>query len=400
MLNILNDNKNVTLNSIEIKIVEHCNLNCVGCYSYSNIAKKDIYPIVQFESDLKHLNTLFKKIHQVRLLGGEPLLLDNILDYIIIVKKYFSMAEIIIVTNGLLLKDLKESVYERFKDLRVVFSISYYMGRALDDVKAGIELLKNNHIKFYVYPTRYFAAEHDDANKDNITEIFEACKLRIKPAVLYKGKIYACPKPISILHYDKKYNTQYYCEEDGIDIHNFNITGVDILAWLEKPMKTCRTCSVRPAYIRWQQGPASEHDWFNDYRNQKLINEFHWYEYLIEMNYLKYNILEIKQNKIISQESINESKIQYYYNKDTHLWISCSQCMYLYNELFMRTLLKYSLNLNYVFKTDSFIELHFKENQVCLPTQIPSECKIIMLVKDKQDYLRQVKKIKSNLINE
>lgn len=94
------------LENIEIKILEHCNLKCKGCFVFSNIAQQEVYPLKELEKDLIQLNHLFDSIKNIRVLGGEPLLLNNLSDYILIIRKQFLSAQISIVTNGTLLDTL------------------------------------------------------------------------------------------------------------------------------------------------------------------------------------------------------------------------------------------------------------------------------------------------------
>lgn len=67
---------------IEINLIDGCNLNCKGCAHFSSIfSSEDIYNLEKYENDLKSLREI-GEIVRLRLLGGEPLLLHNIEEYI------------------------------------------------------------------------------------------------------------------------------------------------------------------------------------------------------------------------------------------------------------------------------------------------------------------------------
>lgn len=58
------------LSYLEIKITEHCNLNCSVCCDFGNIAEADEYGVETYEKDMKRLVQLGVKIKKIRLLGG------------------------------------------------------------------------------------------------------------------------------------------------------------------------------------------------------------------------------------------------------------------------------------------------------------------------------------------
>ena len=91
------------LEYLEAKLIDRCNFNCRACIPFSNIAGDGIYEIDEFKKDIGRLAKLYQNIKLFRLLGGEPLLLKNLNEYIQAVRKHFLQSELIIVTNGILL---------------------------------------------------------------------------------------------------------------------------------------------------------------------------------------------------------------------------------------------------------------------------------------------------------
>jgi ABC-2 type transport system ATP-binding protein len=78
----------------EVHLVEHCNLNCKGCYHFSPLAKEEFLFLTEWEKDCKQLSTLFKdRIGHISLMGGEPLLHPDICEFMRITRE-ISLKEI------------------------------------------------------------------------------------------------------------------------------------------------------------------------------------------------------------------------------------------------------------------------------------------------------------------
>lgn len=59
------------LNTVEIQLAEHCNLNCFGCNHFSQIAQKEFLSLETFTKDLTRLSEISKGfIGNLRLMGG------------------------------------------------------------------------------------------------------------------------------------------------------------------------------------------------------------------------------------------------------------------------------------------------------------------------------------------
>ena len=65
----------------ETHITEACNLNCRGCSHFSVLAKPKHKDLAEFEREYKRLAEI-EEIHTMRLMGGEPLLNPNFMEYL------------------------------------------------------------------------------------------------------------------------------------------------------------------------------------------------------------------------------------------------------------------------------------------------------------------------------
>lgn len=265
------------INYLEAKIIDNCNKKCQACIPFSNIAKYGKYEIEQYNKDIKRVSELFGQIKEFRILGGEPLLVSNLSDYIKIAIKYLKDTKIIIVTNGILLDRMSDETLNFYKENNIEVFVSFYPDQSTNNkVQDNIQNLKNKGVIVNFYKALYFGVNHDfHYNKKDINvrqSVYEMCRKVVDCTNIYNGKIYACPKPFSILHFNKYFGTNYDFSSDGIEIHNKYITGQDIINKLSKSMEACSLCTIRRGFIKWKEkdNPQIE-DWVSGNKNNDLI---------------------------------------------------------------------------------------------------------------------------------
>ena len=251
------------LSYLEVKIVEHCNFRCRGCAAFSNIASKSEYGIKEYESDIKRISELLDNIYIIRLLGGEPLLSDKIIDYLSITRKYLPNTNIKLVTNGYILHKMDDIFFQCLKDNSIHVDISNYVNKAIKN-KQGYYIdfnkLISNNVSFRDRKTRHFEIKLDAQKNNDINVTFKNCRDRIQCNNMFHGKIYPCSTSCSIHHYDAKFNTSFFNSVNGMDIYQENLTGKDILDYLNTPIDFCKNCAEYPSIFRWKEGEARPYD--------------------------------------------------------------------------------------------------------------------------------------------
>ena len=88
---------------LELHLTDHCNLNCRGCSHYCPLAPRQYADLSRYQSDMHRIRQLFRNIHTIRLMGGEPLLHPDPASFVIATRAVFPQARIRFVTNGILL---------------------------------------------------------------------------------------------------------------------------------------------------------------------------------------------------------------------------------------------------------------------------------------------------------
>ena len=266
------------LEYLEAKLIDRCNFNCRACIPFSNIAGDGIYEIDEFKKDIGRLAKLYQNIKLFRLLGGEPLLLKNLNEYIQAVRKHFLQSELIIVTNGILLDGLDDEHIEYFRDNQVEIYVSVYPNISTEErVLENIAQLKEKQVKINYYKANYFCVNQcysmRQLSEEKIQRIYERCRKVVDCTNIYKGRIYACPKPFSYVHLNRKYGTDFNFDQDGIDIHSPAINAEHIKEYLNHHMESCRLCTDDRGFIKWSGNtPGCISDWENTERNQLIIN--------------------------------------------------------------------------------------------------------------------------------
>lgn len=181
--------------TLEYHLVDSCNLKCAGCSHYSSLLNKLTY--TKLEDIITDLTLLKNKIGDnlavLRLLGGEPLLHPQICECLTEIRNIFQKTNIIVVTNGLLLKKMSEEFYNICSKSKIQISITDY---GLFNVEEILNKLKSLGINTTVYRN----------SSKNLTWHYKhirltECKIDCLSKCIYKnicnnyrnGKIYLCP---------------------------------------------------------------------------------------------------------------------------------------------------------------------------------------------------------------
>ncbi len=205
----------------EIPVVEHCNLNCSLCNSHAYLVENSTYPLEQFKKDI---DVLTENVHFgfLTFLGGEPLLCENLEQYVAYAKQT-KVAEVYrILSNGLLYKRLSPELM----DVIDVIEISHYP--QMKDTPQQISdylnpLAKKHHFTYYVKSIHYFneidtvsiSVEEAQRGYENCSRIKDTCSI-------FNGYYYKCMRPKTTnLYLEKKHDIKLEKDlrvEDGVKI--------------------------------------------------------------------------------------------------------------------------------------------------------------------------------------
>ena len=181
---------------LEINPVEHCNLSCRSCSHLSPIQPRYAVDADDLEH---HLGLLGRHYHSrwLRLVGGEPLLHDNLQGVLEAVRRSGIADKITVVTNGVLLPQMPDSFW-RLVD-RV--DVSQYPGKRLSaDAIEGCKRSARDHgARIYFDSVDSFRIAYSEAGASSsalVDRIYASCGIvhELGCHTVARGYFYKCPQ--------------------------------------------------------------------------------------------------------------------------------------------------------------------------------------------------------------
>jgi organic radical activating enzyme len=245
-VDMMSNKINLDLEYIEFSIADHCNLSCKGCALFSPLAKPNFISLEQHRYDMYRLSHIFNNIKLIRILGGEPLLNPKIHKIINITRSTFPEAKIHILTNGTLLEQMGHSFWDCLKTNKIQIDLTLYP--IFFEKESKYQKLANlKNIKLCVRKKYHFKKFLNIEGMGNEEEIFKKCSFKVS-TFLRNGKISSCHLPSLSYVYNDYFGTNI-SNEGTINIHNKNISALQIIKFLKKPKKACKFCAEYPKKI-------------------------------------------------------------------------------------------------------------------------------------------------------
>lgn len=254
--------------SFEVALAEHCNLCCAGCDHFSAIAEPEFADIEEFKRDFARLSKLFNgQAQEIHLLGGEPLLHPDIVQFIQTARICFPDAVIYITTNGILLQQMKDVFWVACHDNKIVIQPTKY---PINLNYTALETLAAEHGVEY----RYFGNTGttiktldkyplDLMGSQDARRSFRLCHRANKCIYLQHGKLYTCTVAPTIRHLNKRFGLNLIeSSEDYIDIYSAK-SAQEILEFLACPIPFCKYCMPEKIKrgIEWHQSNGILSEW-------------------------------------------------------------------------------------------------------------------------------------------
>lgn len=244
------DNNRPLLRAVETNIVDYCNLNCKGCSHFSNLyAAGDMIPFDTYCNDLEQLSRKVN-IQIFSILGGEALLNERIADYIDFSREVLPYADILLITNGLLIPAQKEEFFLCCVENNISIEITEYLptSRMKDKIICILEQ----------YGVRYRFREKIDVFMKNIDLSGKADQyyamqhcLQNDCNFLRNGRIYKCPFEALGNRFFEHFRLDIRLA-GGVDIYADDLDWQEVTDKLEnKPVDACRYCG-KGEWFPWE----------------------------------------------------------------------------------------------------------------------------------------------------
>ncbi|MCH5229293.1 MAG: radical SAM protein [Muribaculaceae bacterium] len=255
--------------TIEISVCAHCNLNCKGCSHYSPISSPSSIKLSlnELHKDLINLKKISRSLECIRIMGGEPLLYNNLIEVLELVRNSFKSLKIELVTNGIKILDndyqKNKLFWETCRKLNIIICLTIY---PIDiDYKSIINFFNLNKVSFNIYNKVdkfiEFKLNQTPSSKFNYYSCGEQFNLQ-----LYNSKLFSCAQCayINILNARLK-NKFYQHKKDYIKINKINQLRLRLYLILPKPF--CSFCQFPRTQVNWEYSNKKKEEWLF---NQKI----------------------------------------------------------------------------------------------------------------------------------
>jgi SAM-dependent methyltransferase/organic radical activating enzyme len=233
------------LANIEVNVVEHCNLRCYACDHAAPLLPPRFASVERVAEDLTALARV-ARAHELRLLGGEPLLHPALTEILEAARRAAIADRIVLVTNGVLLHQASSETWSRIDRLWLSVYPGVRPGLTREHVADacrvhGVELLTD--IKDAFYLTQLNTSITD---RWTIETVFAHCKSAHEWSchTVHEGHYYKCPTAALLPTRLRQRGVAFAPHPaDGVPLAEANLEG-RLAAYLaaERPLGACAWC--------------------------------------------------------------------------------------------------------------------------------------------------------------
>lgn len=240
------------LDTIELHVADHCNLNCKNCSMFCGLVDKEVFSnFEQTKKSFTKLRSIFSHIKRIRIIGGEPFLNKELDKYISMIRNFYSYSEIRIITNGILVRNMDASLKNCIKNNSAVIVITPYPSFA-DQIEDVVTFLRNNKIRFEIAePVIRFQKIYDANGQSDPNVAHKMCHWRGSCATLYDGKISPCFVPFVLPYLAKQFDLSI--EKSGILNLSDDLSAERIRDFFNTPFTVCKYCAPHGYTAEWEK---------------------------------------------------------------------------------------------------------------------------------------------------
>lgn len=252
------------LAQLQYEAARHCNLKCKGCAHFTPLSGKGFGDLESFSRDLERIRALVDQIGEFRLLGGEPLLNEELYRFVQEARRLYPRAAITVLTNGIRLGALPERLLLTMRQSHAAFSVSLYPP-VRNYVRLQIEKLRKEGILFreIIEADTFVAHMNIQGDSDG-----RAAERKCAASICHTfedGRIYKCPTSMRICVYEDHFCPKGTFPICALDLYDKDLTAGKLFEFLMEPIELCAFCGEpRPyAWERAGKNPRPE-DWYGN----------------------------------------------------------------------------------------------------------------------------------------
>lgn len=228
---------------LEFNITNMCNNKCLGCTRDSPFIKNDKSDFESYKNDLTMLSKVMK-IKKFRILGGEPLLINELTEFLKFARSLKMFDDVGICTNGRLLNKQKDELFQNIDFIEV----SIYSNANSFEIQEELikrQLIGKFKFKLKVHDNFRITNLNYDNDETTTINVFNKCEIAHSWSchTFSDGYYYKCAKPLIQKNYDKVRNIVRSYKKDGCSIHQNNLEQ-ELTNYLNDntPLDHCKSC--------------------------------------------------------------------------------------------------------------------------------------------------------------
>lgn len=229
---------NCVMPIVEVHISDKCNLNCKGCTHFSPLYDSVNVKYENVIEDLLKLKNIFSNIMRIDILGGEPLVSNNLDKYVVEMRRLFPNTSLELFTNGLLIPNLSSEVCKTLRNNNVLVTITEYepTHKIIDKIISKLEEYK---IRYAIVPYDIRQIFNKPISLSDNSKYPNMC-ISNGCVVVADGKISRCPTLMYINKFNEYFKTNL--PNDGILELSEYKDGAVLLEELKKEVPLCKHC--------------------------------------------------------------------------------------------------------------------------------------------------------------
>lgn len=183
----------LTREYLETELINHCNLACMECSHHSPYMDHGGYPIDEFTRDVNQMAKVMR-VKEFRLLGGEPLLSENLIDYIIALRQSGLTQRIGVCTNGILLRKVDRKILDQLDILEVsLYPVAVPIKNVIETQISRLKEVDRHKIKVnQIDQFRLSSQVFENPDKALVKNIWDHCSIKEDAHALYRGYYFKC----------------------------------------------------------------------------------------------------------------------------------------------------------------------------------------------------------------
>lgn len=231
---------------VEVNLTEHCNLSCAGCNHSSPHLPTRFMGLEDFRQDLEALSKVLH-VRELRLVGGEPLLHPQLIDFLRIAEKSVFCDIVTITTNGILLDQMSDELWGLIDHMIV----SVYPGVKLRMNSREVKEAASKHgTAVFLKDTPEFmlgVLNSPIQDKGLVQSLYLRCKIAYEWGchTVHEGRYYKCTvAPFLETRLGARGVRFKNKEVDGISLHNNPNLRDDLERYISsrEPLAACTYC--------------------------------------------------------------------------------------------------------------------------------------------------------------